>query len=53
MNQDNNDPSGEPNEILKNDQPLAAFGAMKETLRSPIGDLTQPMDDVKWEVLGE
>ena len=53
MNQDIDDPTGEPNEIFKNDQPPSAFRAMKETLRSPIGDLTQPLDDVKWEVLGE
>lgn len=55
--------TGEPIEILKNGQPLAivqapptksrkaAFGAMKGTLCSPIGDLTQPLDDVEWEVL--
>ncbi len=53
MNQDNVHPTGESIEILENDQQLAAFGAMQETLRSPIGDLTLPMDDVKWEVLGK
>jgi prevent-host-death family protein len=53
----------EPIEILKNGVPLAvvhpalplsragAFGAMKSTLRAPLGDLTQPVEGVEWEVL--
>ncbi len=57
--------SGEPIEILKNGEPLAivypagqkrpknAFGAMKESLTGPLGDLLEPIPGVKWEALGE
>lgn len=57
--------TGEPIEILKNGQPLAivypasprsragAFGALKSTLRAPLGDLTQPLEAVEWEVLDD
>ena len=51
--------TGEPIEILKNGEPLAivqaasprrkqsAFGALKSTLRGPVGDLIEP----EWEAL--
>lgn len=55
--------TGEPIEILKNGEPLAivhpasprsrksAFGALKSTLRGPVGDLIEPMDGIEWEAL--
>ena len=55
--------TGEPIEILKNGEPLAivhaalprtrkgAFGALKPTLRAPIGDLVAPVDGIEWEAL--
>ena len=55
--------TGEPIEILKNGEPLAivqaasprsrkgAFGALKSTLRSPVGDLIEPMDGIEWETI--
>ena len=57
--------TGEPIEILKNGKPLAvvypppqsarrsAFGALKETLRGPIGDLVSPIATEDWEALTE
>jgi prevent-host-death family protein len=57
--------TGEPIEILKNGVPLAivhpalprsrngAYGAMKSTLRAPLGDLTQPLEGVEWEAMEE
>ena len=53
--------TGEPIEILKNGKPLAivhppesedrrkALGAMKHTLRGPVGDLVTPLADIDWE----
>ena len=55
--------TGEPIEILKNGEPLAivhpapvrsrkgTFGAMKSTLRGPVGDLIQPVDGIEWDAL--
>ena len=55
--------TGEPVEILKNGKPLAvvhppaargrkaAFGALKGTLRGPLGDLVQPVAEAEWEIL--
>jgi prevent-host-death family protein len=55
--------TGEPIEILKNGEPLAVVyppparsrkgsrGALKHTLRGPVGDLVSPLDDIDWEVL--
>lgn len=55
--------TGEPIEILKNGEPLAivhpapvrsrkgAYGAMRSTLRGPVGDLIQPVDGVEWDAL--
>jgi prevent-host-death family protein len=55
--------TGEPIEILKNGEPLAivqpasprsrngAYGAMKTTLRAPLGDLTQPIEGIEWEAM--
>ena len=55
--------TGEPIEILKNGEPLAivhaaaprsrkgAFGALKSTLRGPVGDLVEPLDGNEWESL--
>lgn len=55
--------TGEPIEILKNGEPLAivhaasprprkgAFGALKSTLRGPVGDLVEPVDGIEWEAL--
>jgi len=55
--------TGEPIEILKNGEPLAivhpapirsrkgAFGALKSTLRGPVGDLIQPVAGIEWDVL--
>ena len=55
--------TGEPIEILKNGEPLAvvypaparsrkeAYGAMRSTLRGPVGDLIQPVDGIEWDVL--
>lgn len=57
--------TGEPIEILKNGVPLAivhpalprsskgAFGALKDSLREPVGDLLTPVDGVEWEALEE
>ena len=57
--------TGEPIEILKNGEPLAivhpaqprsrasAYGALKSTLLSPVGDLTQPVEGVEWEALSD
>jgi prevent-host-death family protein len=54
--------TGEPLEILKNGVPLAvvypppaaerkaAFGALKDSLRGPVGDLISPVD-AQWEAL--
>lgn len=54
--------TGEPIEILKNGEPLAivhpalprsrqgAYGALKSTLRAPVGDLVQPIE-VGWEAM--
>jgi len=55
--------TGEPIEILKNGELLAvvhpppvksrkaAFGALKYTLKGPVGDLITPLDESDWEVL--
>ena len=55
--------TGEPIEILKNGEPLAivhpapgrsrkgAFGALRSTLRAPVGDLIQPLDGIEWDAL--
>jgi len=55
--------TGEPIEILKNGEPLAivhaasprsrkgAFGALKSTLRGPVGDLVEPIEGIEWEAL--
>lgn len=55
--------TGEPIEILKNGEPLAivhpasprsrkgAYGALKTTLRGPLGDLTQPVEGLEWEAI--
>ena len=55
--------TGEPIEILKNGEPLAivhpapirsrkgAFGALKTTLRAPVGDLIQAVDGIEWDAL--
>jgi len=55
--------SGEPIEILKNGELLAvvhpppvrnrkwAYGALKHTLKGPVGDLITPLDDEDWEAL--
>ena len=55
--------TGEPIEILENGEPLAivhpapvrsrkgAYGAMRSTLRGPVGDLIQPVDGVEWDAL--
>lgn len=57
--------TGEPIEILKNGEPLAvvhaapsrsrkgAFGALKSTLRGPVGDLVEPIDRMEWEAIQE
>jgi antitoxin (DNA-binding transcriptional repressor) of toxin-antitoxin stability system len=57
--------TGEPIEILKNGEPLAvvypplqsvrrdAFGAMKESLRGPVGDLVTPVATDDWAALKE
>lgn len=57
--------TGMPIEILKNGKLLAvvhpppsrdrkaAFGAMKDTLSKPAGELIQPLDIGAWEVLGK
>lgn len=53
---------GKPVEILKNGKPLAVvyppprngkrtYGALKDTLTGPMGDITSPLDDLEWEVL--
>jgi antitoxin (DNA-binding transcriptional repressor) of toxin-antitoxin stability system len=56
--------TGEPVEILKNGELLAvvyppppkkrkkAFGAMKSSLKSDLGDLIEPLD-VNWETLSK
>lgn len=55
--------TGEPLEILKNGEPLAVvyppkkdrrracFGALRDTLRGPVGDLVSPVGDTGWEAL--
>ena len=55
--------TGEPIEILKNGESLAivhpapgrsrkgAFGALRSTLRAPVGDLIQPLDGIEWDAL--
>lgn len=55
--------TGEPIEILKNGVPLAivhpalprsrngAYGALKSTLRAPVGDLLEPIEGIEWEAM--
>lgn len=55
--------TGEPIEILKNGKPLAivhapspntrkgSFGALKQTLRAPVGNLVEPVEGISWEAL--
>lgn len=55
--------SGEPLEILKNGEPLAVvyppskdrrracFGALRGSLRGPVGDLVSPIGDAGWEAV--
>ena len=57
--------TGQPIEVLKNGVPLAivhppraaerkaAFGALRGTLRGPAGDLSEPLDGIHWEAMGE
>ena len=56
--------TGEPIEVLKNGVPLvivhpppaagrkAAFGALRGSVRGPVGDLIQPLDEIPWEAMG-